>query len=89
MDIYRNGSIECVYVFVKTPTIEDLRRRLEARGTETEETLGKRVGNAEKEVGMGEETGIFSKWLVNGEDREKFLTEAVGYIMKEAYHIQV
>jgi guanylate kinase len=37
-------------VFIKTPSIEELRRRLEARGTETEETLAKRIGNAEAEI---------------------------------------
>lgn len=46
-DISKNDHyLECNYVFVQTPTIEDLKHRLEARGTETEETLAKRIGNA-------------------------------------------
>lgn len=45
-DIHKSGMIECNYVLVTTPSIDELRKRLEARGTETEETLNKRVGNA-------------------------------------------
>ena len=58
-DIFNSGLIDCNYVFVQTPTIEDLRQRLEARGTETEETLAKRIGNAEKEIEKANELGIF------------------------------
>ena len=46
-DINKSGLIDCNYVLVTTPSIDELKRRLEARGTETEETLAKRVGNAE------------------------------------------
>lgn len=46
-------------MFVKTPTIEDLKNRLIARGTETEETLAKRIGNAEKEMQTAFDSGIF------------------------------
>ena len=45
-DIKASGLIECNYVFVKTPALEDLRIRLLARGTETEESLAKRLRNA-------------------------------------------
>ena len=59
LDIFKNGSIPCNYVFVKTPSIDDLKNRLVARRTETEETLSKRIGNAEKEMEMAYDSAIF------------------------------
>lgn len=64
-----------------------MRKRLEARGTETEDTLKKRVGNAEKEINMAAELGIFKKTLINDE-KDRFLKEADGYIMKDLYGIK-
>lgn len=73
-------------MFVQTPTLEDLKTRLEARGTETEESLAKRLGNAQKEIEAGKALGVFQKYLVNGE-KEKFIGEAEAYIVKELYGI--
>lgn len=87
MDIVKNNGIQCNFVFVNTPTIDDLKARLEARGTETEETLAKRIGNAETEMKMATDSGIFKKFLVN-EDKDQFIQEAVAYITKELYHIK-
>jgi guanylate kinase len=80
-DIKNNGSIECNYVFVKTPTIDDLKARLVARGTETEETLAKRLGNAESEQHMAVECGFFKKFLVN-DQKDLFIKEALEYVLK-------
>lgn len=38
------------YVFIKPPSLDELKRRLEGRGTETPETLAKRLGNAAHEL---------------------------------------
>jgi len=64
-DVHKSGVVECNYVLVTTPSIDELKRRLEARGTETEISLNKRVGNAETELKMAEELGIFQKTLIN------------------------
>lgn len=85
-DIHESQLVDCNYVFVQTATIDDLRKRLEARGTETKETLAKRIGNAEKEIKMANELGIFTKYLIN-DDRERFIQEADQYIIKELYGI--
>lgn len=88
MDIASKGGPEfaCHFVFVQTNTVEDLRQRLVARGTETEETLNRRVANAEKEMHMALECGLFKKILIN-DDRDKFIAEAVRYIADELYHL--
>jgi len=64
-DIHKTKGLKCHFVFVQTPTVEDLRQRLVARGTETEESLAKRVSAAEREMKMAEESGIFEKTLLN------------------------
>jgi guanylate kinase len=52
-------EFKCNYVFVQTHSIDDLKKRLVARGTETEDTLNKRLGNAEKEIKMAHDSGLF------------------------------
>jgi guanylate kinase len=82
MDIAKKASKEfnCNYAFIQTNTIDDLRERLNARGTETEETLNKRVSNAEKEMNMAKECGLFSKTLIN-DQKERFIKEATSYVV--------
>ena len=89
MDIAKQAGKEfkCHFVFIQTPTIEDLRERLVARGTETEETLAKRVAAAEKEMNMAKESGLFEKILLN-DDKKRFLDEAVNYVTKELYNLK-
>ncbi len=43
-------GMEALAIFIKPPSLEVLRQRLEARGTETEETLKIRLERAEKEM---------------------------------------
>lgn len=58
LDIDVQGVRSCVRAdiptalkcFIAPPSVEDLERRLRARGTETEETLRTRVNNASKEM---------------------------------------
>ncbi|CAL4113526.1 unnamed protein product, partial [Meganyctiphanes norvegica] len=52
-------------VFIKPPSWEDLEKRLRGRGTESEESLAKRLNTAKKELEWGETPGTFSKIIVN------------------------
>lgn len=89
LDISKQTAKEfkCNYAFIQTPTIDDLRARLEARGTETEETLAKRVSAADKEMKMAAECGLFAKFLMN-DDKKRFLDEAVAYVTGELYNLK-
>ena len=64
-DIYASKLIDCNYLFLTVPSIDDLERRLRLRKTETEETLKRRLGNAESEIKSAQEWGKFQKWIVN------------------------
>ena len=53
---------QCLSLFIQAPTIEELKRRLESRGTETPESLKIRLDKVEYEMGFKEK---FSKVIVN------------------------
>ncbi|MBR3623494.1 MAG: guanylate kinase [Selenomonadaceae bacterium] len=43
-----------VFIFLLPPSMEELERRIKGRGTETEESLKKRLGAAKAEIALGE-----------------------------------
>ncbi|CAH8592321.1 unnamed protein product [Heterobilharzia americana] len=56
------------YILIRPPSIEDLERRLRDRGTETEETLSKRLDRARKDIEFSEtEEGkkLYTKIIIN------------------------
>ena len=56
VDVKGGCNIKSIYgaralsIFVQPPSVEELRRRLETRGTDTEETIKKRIAKAEYEM---------------------------------------
>lgn len=63
-------------IFVMPPSVEELRRRLDARGTETPESIDKRVGKAREEI---EFANRFDAIIVN-DDLERAVSEAVKHV---------
>nr|CAH8866054.1 unnamed protein product [Trichobilharzia regenti] len=58
------------YILIRPPSIDDLNRRLLARGTETEETLSKRIERARKDIEFSEtEEGkkLYTKIIINND----------------------
>lgn len=72
----RDEFPEAVLVFVRPPTLDDLRRRLEGRGTETEEALTERLSEAERELARAPE---FDHVVVN-DDLERVVAEVAGIV---------
>jgi guanylate kinase len=52
------------YVFIAPPEMSVLEQRLRGRGTETEESIAKRVGGAQKEI-MSATATSWDAWIVN------------------------
>jgi len=67
------GGLNPRLVFVKPPSLEELEKRLRARGTETEESLAKRLGAAAQEMEYGEEEGNFHIIIVNDNLEEAYV----------------
>ncbi|KAJ3200161.1 hypothetical protein HDU83_003670 [Entophlyctis luteolus] len=75
----KNTSLNAKFVFIRPPSIADLEKRLRGRGTETEESLAKRIGSAAAEIAYAE-TGAHDKIVVNGESEDAAFAELDEYV---------
>ncbi|GKY98386.1 hypothetical protein MPSEU_000796200 [Mayamaea pseudoterrestris] len=75
----KESSLDPIYVFVAPPSLEELEQRLRGRGTESEDAMKVRLGNAAKELEYGQAEGNFDRVLVNNDLEECFakLVEAM------------
>ncbi|RVD80250.1 uncharacterized protein DFL_008151 [Arthrobotrys flagrans] len=72
----------CTFIFVRPPSIEALRKRLEGRNTETPESLANRLAQAEKELEFAETPGVHDRIIVN-DDLAKAYDELEGHILSK------
>jgi guanylate kinase len=63
-------------IFVMPPSIDELRNRLIARGTETPESIAKRVGKAEEEITHAKDFDF----IVVNDKLENAVQEAMGLV---------
>lgn len=66
----------CITLFIEPPSVGELKKRLESRGTETDESLAARINKAAYELSFKEH---FDKVIVN-DNLEKACREAVSII---------
>ena len=72
MNVRRQFGDEAVSIFIAPPSIDELRRRLEQRGSESAEAIEERVGRAAYELGFSDK---FDHVVVNDD-----LKKAIGDI---------
>ena len=82
MKAVKETDLRPLYVFVQPPSLEVLEQRLRDRGTESEESLGKRLGAAAAEMEYGETEGNFDIIIVN-DDLETAYTKLRDFIIPE------
>jgi guanylate kinase len=68
----KESSLDPIYIFISPPSKDDLEKRLRGRGTETEEQISVRLGNAAKELDYGQQAGNFDRVFVNADLKECF-----------------
>ena len=78
----KDTDLTPMFVFIKPPSLETLEERLRARGTETEESLSKRLGAAAAEMEYGETEGNFDTIIVN-DDLETAYINLRDFVMPE------
>jgi len=61
----KKSTLDATYVFVAPPSMEELEKRLRGRGTESEEAVLKRLGNAKTELEYGMGDGNFDRVFTN------------------------
>ncbi|RLV85909.1 Guanylate kinase [Meyerozyma sp. JA9] len=69
------------YLFLSPPSVEELRSRLEGRGTETAESVEKRLAAATAEMEYAK-TGAHDKIIVN-DDLEKAYSEFKAFVLEQ------
>lgn len=63
----KKTDLNARFLFLAPPSIEELEKRLRGRGTETEESLQKRLTQAKNELEYSKEPGAHDKIVVNDE----------------------
>ncbi|XP_054715990.1 guanylate kinase-like isoform X2 [Uloborus diversus] len=70
------------FIFIKPPSLQILEERLRGRGTESEESIQKRLARAKEELAYGEVPGNFDFVLVN-DDAEDTYKQLRSYLMPD------
>ena len=71
---------EAVLVFILPPSMQELNRRLHKRGTEDEETIAKRLKQAEKEISFAENYD----YVIVNDDLDKAVQDLVSIVDAES-----
>ncbi|MCJ1475387.1 guanylate kinase [Lambiella insularis] len=76
----KRTDLHARFLFLAPPSVEVLEKRLRGRGTENEESLRKRLKQAEAEMEYSQEEGVHDKVVVN-DDLEKAYRELEGWVV--------
>ena len=79
----KKTSFQSNYIFVSPPSLEILEQRLRGRGTETEESLKKRLEAAKVDMVYGEASGNFDLVIINDKLDEAY--NKLETFLKEKY----
>lgn len=63
----KRTSMDARFVFLEPPSMEVLRERLCGRGTETEESIERRMDQAKREIAFAKESKVHDKIIVNND----------------------
>ena len=72
---------EAVLVFILPPSMQELDRRLHKRGTEDEETIAKRLKQAEKEISFA----VNYDYIIVNDDLDKAVRDFVAIVDAESF----
>jgi len=81
----KKTDLNCRFVFIKPPSFQALEQRLRSRGTESEESLLRRLAKAREELTYGEVPDNFDVVLVN-DDIEEAYSNLRNFILRVSCH---
>ncbi|KKK24931.1 guanylate kinase [Aspergillus ochraceoroseus] len=76
----KKTDLNARFLFLAPPSVEELERRLRGRGTETEESLQKRLAQARNELEFSKQPGAHDQIVVN-DDLETAYQELKDFIV--------
>jgi len=79
----KKSTLNPFYVFIAPPSMQMLEERLRGRGTEKEEDIQTRLGNAAAEMAYGKQEGEFDFYLTN--DELKVASDTLAGVIKGWY----
>ncbi len=71
-----------MFVFIRPPSLATLEERLRARGTETDDSLSRRMETAKRELVYGEKEGNFDVVITN-DDLDKAYAQLREFVLPE------
>ncbi|KAH6561584.1 hypothetical protein BASA50_010478 [Batrachochytrium salamandrivorans] len=77
---FKTLNIDASYIFIQPPSIEELEKRLRARGSETEETLSNRLKSAQEALDFSVQPGSYDKIIIN-DNQETAMAEFEAFIL--------
>lgn len=75
------NDMACKFVFISPPSVDELRKRLNSRGTETEETLKNRMDTAISAINYSKVSGAYDSVIINDE-LDKAYAELRAYLQE-------
>ncbi|KAF9647210.1 guanylate kinase [Thelephora ganbajun] len=74
----KSTNLDPLYVFISPPSLASLKSRLRGRGTETDESVAKRLATALKEIAYAKQPGVHDLVIVNDDvDKAYSLLEKI------------
>jgi len=65
-------NLPAKFIFISPPSVEELEKRLNSRGTETAETLKARMDTAKSAIDYSKEEGAYDQVIVNDDLEEAY-----------------
>ncbi|XP_018900325.1 guanylate kinase [Bemisia tabaci] len=78
----RSNMMDPILVFIKPPSLKELEDRLRKRGTETEDSLQRRLAVAQEEIEYGDTPGNFHLVIIN-DNLEKSYAKLRDFVLAE------
>jgi guanylate kinase len=85
--ISKSGQ-DCNYLFIEPPSMEELRNRLDTRGTDSEDVKKLRMTNAIVELEMAKNFGIYNRFITNIEIDQTY-SDIIEYINQNYFGLNL
>ena len=76
----KESNLNAQFVFIKSPSLEELEQRLRSRNSESDESIQQRLNTAKQELAYAEKPGSYDKIIIN-DDLNKAFTELESFIL--------
>jgi len=82
----KKTDLDCLLIFVRPPSMDELEKRLRGRGTETEDAIQRRLGMCKSEMEYAAQPGVYHYTVVNDKLDQAYI-DFEEIVRKETGHI--